>query len=484
MQKGTQVLYHALQTCAEYRGQRRSGHVISPPPELTEFFFSLCHIKKKMSATSPAAEHEYLIYARVKEELDDLAEEGTPFAIMEKDSELSQALQDISCTPFIQFPVSDYWTPENKCNFTISDVSAGTLRHPDIDVILKNSTPSAFGRGEETVLDPSYRSGREIPAEKIGFPDNKMLETFAADVQEGMFPGCNVKVKLYKLAVYEPGGHFDWHMDSTHSDTHNATLLVALNTSWKGGDLVLRRNDIETHIDLQPEPPVGNSKEPILQTVAFYTDTEHRVEPVTEGVRIVLQYDVEIEGMDDNDSYDEDEYTPWMDKFATDYSRRMKYEALTQATSDKAALEKVTTIISKMHESGVEEVAFAMQHLYRKASITPHCLKGPDAVLYNALLASGRFDVSLRPVVLREASSIEGVLEKRFAYQVDDTTISTSSELPPLKKRKLEVSPKFHIPKFSAIIQISAQEYVEYTGNEAMLAEYRYFGGGMFVRAK
>ena len=435
-----------------------------------------------MSATSPAVEHEYLIYARVREELDGLAEERTPFATMEKDSELSQALQDISCIPFIRFPVSDDWTPEKKCGFTISGVSAGTLRHPDVDVILKNSTPSAFGRGEETVLDPSYRSGREIPAEKIGFPDKEMLKTFGQDVQEGMFPGRKVEVKLYKLAVYEPDGHFDWHMDSTHSDTHNATLLVALNTSWKGGDLVLRRNDIETHFDLQPEPPDGDSKEPTLKAVAFYTDTEHRVEPVTEGVRIVLQYDVEIGEKHDDDSDDGDEYTPWMDKFADDYSRRMEYEALMQATSDKAAVEKVITIISKMHKSRVKEVAFAMQHLYRKASIIPHYLKGSDAVLYSALLASGRFDVSLHPVVLREASDIEGALEKRYAYRVDGTTMSTSDELPPLKKRK--VSRKFHIPKFSAITQISSQHYVEHTGNEAVPAEYRYFGGGMFVRAK
>ena len=435
-----------------------------------------------MSATSPTAEHEILIYARVKEVLGRLADRETPFAIMEMNSELSKALQEISCIPFIRFRLF------STSDFTISGVSAGTLRHPDIGVILKNSTPSAFGRGEETVLDPSYRSGREIPAEKIGFPDDEMLETLletlAKDVREGMFPGRKVEVKLYKLAVYEPGGHFDWHMDSTHSDTHNATLLVALNTFWKGGDLVLRRNDIETHIDLQPELRAAHWKKPILQAVAFYTDTEHRVEPVTEGVRIVLQYDVEVGEMGRDDSNRGDEYWPWMDQFADDYSRRMEYEALTQATSDKAALEKVITVITELHQSGTEEVAFAMQHLYRKASITSHCLKGPDAVLYNALLASGRFDVSLHPVVLLEASDEDAMLEKRYAYQMDDTTISTRGELPPSKKREEGVSRKFHIPQFSAIIQISSQHYVEYTGNEAMRAEFRYFGGGMFVRAK
>ena len=56
------------------------------------------------------------------------------------------------------------------------------------------------------------------------------------------------------------------------SDKHHATLLVALNTSWKGGDLVLRRNGIETHVDLRPQ---FDDEDLTLQVVAFFTDTEH-----------------------------------------------------------------------------------------------------------------------------------------------------------------------------------------------------------------
>ncbi|KDR67008.1 hypothetical protein GALMADRAFT_20872, partial [Galerina marginata CBS 339.88] len=134
-----------------------------------------------------------------------------------------------------------------------------------------------FGRGSENVLDLSYRSGREIPAADIGI-DNKVQETLLYDVKRFMFPGREVDMRLYKLALYETGGHFDWHMDSTHSDKHQATLLLALNTSWEGGNLALRRSG-------GPDPWTQ------LQAVAFYTDTEHRVEPVKSGVRIVLQYD-------------------------------------------------------------------------------------------------------------------------------------------------------------------------------------------------
>ena len=160
-------------------------------------------------------------------------------------------------------------------------------------------------------MDPSYRSGREIPAVDIGFGKD-LFRYVKGDVNVGMFPARQVELKLYKLAVYETGGHFDWHRDSTHSDKHHATLLVALNTFWKGGDLVLRRNDIETHVDLRPKSgDTEDSDEPILQAVAFFTDTEHHVEPVTEGIRIVLQYDIEIiEGEDEEEEY----YEGWLHK--------------------------------------------------------------------------------------------------------------------------------------------------------------------------
>jgi hypothetical protein len=95
-------------------------------------------------------------------------------------------------------------------------------------------------------------------------------------VVKTMFPGRQVTLKLYKLAIYEASGHFDWHMDSTHSDSHHATLLVGLNTSWKGGDFILRRNGVETCADLRPQRASD------LQAVAFYTDTEPCVELFTE----------------------------------------------------------------------------------------------------------------------------------------------------------------------------------------------------------
>ena len=71
----------------------------------------------------------------------------------------------MSCIPFMKCP-SNLGSGDGYV-LTIGDVPAGDMEHPDVDVILQKSGPSTFGRGEETVLDPSYRSRHNIPAADI-----------------------------------------------------------------------------------------------------------------------------------------------------------------------------------------------------------------------------------------------------------------------------------------------------------------------------
>ncbi|KAJ8595194.1 hypothetical protein M405DRAFT_695628, partial [Rhizopogon salebrosus TDB-379] len=151
--------------------------------------------------------------------------------------------------------------------------------------------PSSFGRGEETVMDTSYRRGAELKADDLGFLSsyNYIINCIAHELAPAMFVGKKIQIKLYKLAIYEEGGHFDWHRDSTHSDAHHGTVLFALNTEWEGGELMLRHGGAEASIDMHPATLHGDLR-PVI--IAFYTDTEHKVMPVTKGVRLVLQYDV------------------------------------------------------------------------------------------------------------------------------------------------------------------------------------------------
>jgi hypothetical protein len=84
-----------------------------------------------------------------------------------------------------------------------------------------------------------------------------------------------------------------------------------------------------------------------------------------------------------------------MESITSVYSNRIEAQGVAQVATDNAAVEKVLTIIKELHSEGTETVAFALQYLYRQASISAEYLKGSDAVLYDALIASGDFDVSL-----------------------------------------------------------------------------------------
>ncbi|KAK0185417.1 hypothetical protein F5146DRAFT_937615, partial [Armillaria mellea] len=100
-----------------------------------------------------------------------------------------------------------------------------------------------------------------------------------------------------KLALYDKGGRFDWHRYQTHGENHHATVLVALNTSWEGGSLLLRHNGQEmaasnSDSSFESGPEREPDSHPSLTAAAFFTDVEHRVEPVTEGVLLIHQYDL------------------------------------------------------------------------------------------------------------------------------------------------------------------------------------------------
>jgi hypothetical protein len=432
-----------------------------------------------MSDTPP--EHEIETFLRVQSTLDMLDSDLR----VKVGGRLVDALSRISGYPFVAYSV-----PSSNAKITIAGVEAGDLNNLNVDVVMEKSNVSSFGRGEKTVMDLDYRKGREISGAdiKMGYTNWDLDLTSAT-----MFVGRNVKVNLHKLAIYEPGGHFDWHMDSTHSDEHHATILIALNTVWKGGDLVLRRNGIERRVSMQP---TTEERDTLLQVVMFYTDTEHKVEPVTEGIRIVLQYDVEVTGWaekdkdggeepaDDEKNYkgdideeeideediDEEDIYGYFDDVTNIYYNRQNKVGATTVFSDDASIKRVVEIIEKSLESGEEEVAFALQHLYRKSSIRPTFLKGSDSQLYAAL--ADRFDVTLGAVVLHGSTDWDGRYDKYYVHRYDNFTQAKTKDL------------LFHVPKSSGIELISSNHYIEHTGNEPQPGEQKYFGSGMFVRQK
>ncbi|KAK7468370.1 hypothetical protein VKT23_002886 [Stygiomarasmius scandens] len=459
-------------------------------------------------------------------------------------SKLIDALSRASLSPWIHGSIRSSWgykqIRELKLGIVVEHegerdedakkkvIQAGTIANPNTSVILANATPSSFGKGEETVFDPTYRNGLEIPAEKIRLSDTKMFKEYVESIvannlfrnrkKTGRSSNSNsasgIHVKLYKLAVYEKGGHFDWHMDSTHGDNHHATALLFLGSEWTGGELKLRHGGKE----FSTKEIEGSEDEEDVYLVAFYTDVEHKVEPVEDGTRIVLQFDVFVDPPpgDDIDEYD----TDTSEGPITLASKEADENPGIDGTHPQpGALEEVAKIIEEKLNGETEEhrldrVAFPLQHLYRLASIRSEYLKGADATLYEYLVSykSGMFDVALHPVLLQEETNSAGrwigddsdrveprawVFESKISEEEkcqrgsdavdvkadrasDDDALSTTSKASKLKSFEYKKQ-EFHLLKNCSLSLLEQTGYIARTGNEAQLGNARYFGGGMFI---
>ena len=98
----------------------------------------------------------------------------------------------------------------------------------------------------------------------------------------------------------------------------------------------------------------------------FYTNVEHHVETVTEGVFIVLQYDIEVATGTDKETAEEsfDNYDWPLGFVSTTYSNCIKYLGVIQAMADKIAIERVINHIKRLHTLGIGEVGFVMDIQY------------------------------------------------------------------------------------------------------------------------
>lgn len=390
-----------------------------------------------------------------------------------------------------------------------NNTSFGTLGSPNIDTIRAQSQP--FGKGDQTVTDPAYRDSREIFGNDITCPSDShytaslhlLLLGLKTVLEATLFIGKEVDVWLHKLTLSDEGGHFDWHRgNSSDGRGHNATVLVALNTSWSGGALHLRHDGAEMAVDRHPK--ITGASEPLadinLKAVAFYTDAELKVEPVTSGTRLVLQYDVFVckgpsplaytPGRYDFTVLDVVRGKLRMDFIGEDYRPGPPHDNELQfPSSSPGKVQALVSAIQKVVSGGTAEIGIPLRHLYRQSAVCKEHLKGVDAVIYDAL--SSVFDVSLVPVILHETtdhSSRGEWSESEFKsvismYKVAESEVEDKDEDEGARKR-VKRSTEFHLGNVSDLVEISRKEFIECTDDGMQEGEYKYFGGGMFLTTK
>ncbi|KAG5642980.1 hypothetical protein DXG03_001796 [Asterophora parasitica] len=110
---------------------------------------------------------------------------------------------------------------------------------------------------------------------------------------DGADDGKVIRVELYKLNVYGKGSFFKSHKDTPRGEAMFGSLVVVFPTAHEGGALVLQHDNKEWTFDSAALTKA--EEESSIAYIAFYSDVDHEVTPVTSGHRVALTYNLFFE---------------------------------------------------------------------------------------------------------------------------------------------------------------------------------------------
>ena len=173
---------------------------------------------------------------------------------------------------------------------------AGTLSFPvpdaQVEALIAVAGRAPYGKGAETLVDATIRDCWQIDAGRFRLGGRVWTETFATimdAVAKGLgCPAGSLEAVPYKLLIYEPGGFFAAHRDTEKADGMIATLTVSLPaaSAGSGGGVIVRHGEREIRLDMAVSEPSE------LAWAAFYADCLHEIEPVREGFRLSLVFNL------------------------------------------------------------------------------------------------------------------------------------------------------------------------------------------------
>eukprot|EP01040_Poterioochromonas_malhamensis_P005655 gene5655-6078_t len=307
--------------------------------------------------------------------------------------------------------------------------------------------------------------------------EGDILSTLSKDFLRG-----EVEVKFYKLAIYEPGGHFQVHRDTVHDPDHKATLLVELYSEHKGGKLVLEKDGkrvdwmLSCNVKRKKEE---NEDEPMLRWCLFYTDVEHRVKKVKSGVRIVLQFDVLVKQI-------------WEKEDKTLH----KNDSVQPVIHENRLIQPQTNVLQQIHAQLKEivtkehAIAIPLYYLYTSETIKPESLKNYDYNLLRGLLEGGDYKIAIEPIELTTYYNPDDHNYPRDVdinlhdfpwtlYSMDPDSKSLSSSV--LRNWSKKTSLTYVYTGKESLVKFHNQRFIEYTGNEPQLAENHYLCGTLII---
>ncbi|KAJ3735826.1 hypothetical protein DFJ43DRAFT_990458 [Lentinula guzmanii] len=163
----------------------------------------------------------------------------------------------------------------------------------DAQLIISSATQAPFGHGTETKVDTNVRHTWEIEPARVSFGNVAWQAWLKETVVKSVATALGVPVsetpprcELYKLLLYEQGSHFLPHQDTVKAQNMFATIIVVLPSPYTGGQVHISHSSSKQIFSFDSNSLLSTA------VMAWYTDVQHEVKPITSGYRLALSYNL------------------------------------------------------------------------------------------------------------------------------------------------------------------------------------------------
>ena len=163
------------------------------------------------------------------------------------------------------------------------------VQDEQVQKIIEVAKKAPFGLGAKTLVDETVRKTWQLDPNQITIKNEHFLagvENVVSAVKKHL--GCDkkaVQANLYKVLLYEKGGHFKAHRDTEKENRMFATMVIQLPSKFEGGKITVRHAGNEKVMVMDGDRSAYCSK-----YAAHYSDCEHEVSEITSGYRLALVY--------------------------------------------------------------------------------------------------------------------------------------------------------------------------------------------------
>ncbi|KAL8936703.1 MAG: hypothetical protein Q9211_004054 [Gyalolechia sp. 1 TL-2023] len=246
------------------------------------------------------------------------------------------------------------------------------LSERDAVELKKACHQAPFGKGSETIVDTNVRNTWELNADQLELQNNAWQTTLDHILEQvakalGVAGGSEgIKAELYKLLLYDEGAFFDSHTDTEKAAGMIGTLVIALPSKHQGGGVQASFGGQTLVLETAESSAFGYSY------LAWYSDVEHAVRPVTSGHRLVLTYNlIQLAGGP----------RQLASSLNDDHTRLARVMALWNDLSKRPRAHTTSDACPSF-------LAYILEHKYTDANLRSDHLKGKDAQQFRALQAA------------------------------------------------------------------------------------------------